>query len=75
MNEFEWNSVTDVTEFHLFSEKLYLSPVLFLFNGEAIAYNIESRPVYPLVSRMLNWAVKRLGEEVSPVLHSNQGFK
>ena len=54
--------VTDVTEFHLFGEKLYLSPVLDLFNGEVIAYNIESRPVYPLVSKMLDQAVKRLSE-------------
>lgn len=32
---------TDVTEFHLFGEKLYLSPVLDLYNGEIIAYNID----------------------------------
>ena len=36
--------VTDVTEFHLFGEKLYLSPVLDLFNGEIIAYHLEKRP-------------------------------
>lgn len=39
--------VTDVTEFKLFGKKLYLSPVLDLFNGEIIAYNIEERPVFP----------------------------
>jgi len=33
--------VTDVTEFHLFGEKLYLSPVLDLFNGEVITYRIS----------------------------------
>jgi len=55
--------VTDVTEeFHLFGEKLYLSPVLDLFNGEIIAYNIESRPVYPLVGKMLDKAFLRLVE-------------
>ena len=36
--------VTDITEFNLFGEKLYLSPVLDLFNGEIITYNIERRP-------------------------------
>ena len=51
--------VTDVTEFKLFGEKLYLSPVLDLFNGEIIAYNIEKRPVYSLVSRMLDQALNR----------------
>lgn len=39
--------VTDVTEFHLAGERLNLSTILDLFNGEIIAYNIESRPVYP----------------------------
>jgi putative transposase len=38
--------VTDVTEFHLFGEKLYLSPILDLFNGEIVAYNVEKRPVF-----------------------------
>lgn len=46
--------VTDVTEFHLHGEKLYLSPVLDLYNGEIIAYNAKSRPVYGLVSEMLD---------------------
>ena len=31
--------VTDVTEFHLHGKKLYLSPILDLYNGEIIAYN------------------------------------
>lgn len=35
---------TDVTEFALHGEKLYLSPVLDLYNGEIIAYNLEKRP-------------------------------
>jgi putative transposase len=66
--------VTDVTEFHLHGEKLYLSPILDLFNGEIIAYNIESRPVYPLVSKMLDQAFIRLESKDSPVLHSDQGW-
>ena len=37
--------VTDVTEFHLFGEKHYLSPVLDLCNGEIIAYTVIKRPV------------------------------
>lgn len=45
--------VTDMTEFHLYGEKLYLSPILDLYNGEIIAYHIEKRPVYSLVSKML----------------------
>jgi putative transposase len=66
--------VTDVTEFHLFGEKLYLSPVLDLYNGEIIAYNIQSRPTYELVSKMLDKAVTYLSEGDAPVLHSDQGW-
>lgn len=33
--------VTDVTEFHLCGKKLYLSPILDLFNGEIISYHID----------------------------------
>ncbi len=35
------NWVTDVTEFHIHGEKLYLSPILDLYNGEIIAYNVD----------------------------------
>lgn len=66
--------VTDVTEFHLFGEKLYLSPILDLFNGEIIAYNIESRPVYSLVGKMIEKAVKRLDDGDEVILHSDQGW-
>lgn len=67
--------VTDVTEFSLFGQKLYLSPVLDLFNSEIIAYTVQSRPTYDLVSTMLDQAFKRLdpGEEL--VLHSDQGWQ
>ena len=56
--------VTDVTEFHLHGEKLYLSPILDLYNGEIIAYQIEKRPVYGLVSKILEKAIDRLKEEI-----------
>ncbi|WP_212964015.1 IS3 family transposase, partial [Siminovitchia fordii] len=45
--------VTDITEFKLFGEKLYLSPILDLFNGEIITYTIGPRPTCSLVSTML----------------------
>ena len=66
--------VTDVTEFHLFGEKLYLSPILDLFNGEIVAYNVEERPVFSLVTKMLDSAFERLNEGDSPILHSDQGW-
>ena len=66
--------VTDVTEFHLYGEKLYLSPILDLFNGEIIAYQIESRPTYSLVHKMLDQALVQLEPDDSPILHSDQGW-
>jgi putative transposase len=66
--------VTDITEFHLFGEKLYMSPMLDLYNGEIITYTIDSRPVYSLVSRMLDAACKRLNDTDTLLIHSDQGW-
>jgi len=66
--------VTDITEFKLFGQKLYLSPILDLFNGEIITYTVGSRPVYSLVSTMLHQAFNRLNEEEKPMIHSDQGW-
>ena len=66
--------VTDITEFKLFGEKLYVSPVLDLFNGEIITYTIGSSPTYSLVSEMLDKAFERLPEDDIPLLHSDQGW-
>ncbi|SDZ39219.1 Transposase InsO and inactivated derivatives [Thermoactinomyces sp. DSM 45892] len=66
--------VTDITEFHLYGEKLYLSPILDLYNGEIVAYQLEKRPVYSLVSKMLDKAFDQLGECEAPLLHSDQGW-
>ncbi|MGM7724607.1 IS3 family transposase [Metabacillus sp. Hm71] len=66
--------VTDITEFHLFGEKLYFSPILDLFNSEVVAYQIERRPVLPLVTKMLDKAFTRLNEGDTPILHSDQGW-
>jgi putative transposase len=66
--------VTDITEFHLFGEKLYLSPMLDLFNGEIITYTVGSRPVYSLVSKMLDQAIERLDNKDKLLIHSDQGW-
>ena len=66
--------VTDITEFKLFGEKLYLSPVLDLFNGEIMTYTIGSRPTFSLVSDMLEKALERLPEDHQLLMHSDQGW-
>ena len=54
--------VTDVTEFKISGEKLYLSPVLDLYNGEIVAYQMESRPLLSMVDNMLSKAISVLGK-------------
>lgn len=67
--------VTDVTEFRVSDKKLYLSPVMDLYNGEIIAYQMDNRPSYQMVDLMLTKATRRLGEDENPVLHSDQGWQ
>ena len=66
--------VTDVTEFKVGGQKLYLSPVMDLYNGEIIAWQAEQRPAFTLVRRMLEKAMCKLGRNDSPILHSDQGW-
>jgi putative transposase len=67
--------VTDVTEFNVLGQKLYLSPVLDLYNGEIVAYQMNTRPVFELVSGMLRKALAKLGKRDKPMLHSDQGWQ
>jgi putative transposase len=67
--------VTDVTEFNVAGEKLYLSPVMDLYNGEIIAFETARRPMYQLVSSMLNKALSKLKKNDKPILHSDQGWQ
>ena len=67
--------VTDVTEFNVAGKKLYLSPVLDLYNGEIVAFETAERPRFKLVSSMLKKAFKRLGPDDRPMLHSDQGWQ
>lgn len=50
--------VTDVTEFKVNNEKLYLSPIIDLYNGEVISYNLSRHPVFAQVTGMLKKTFK-----------------
>ena len=67
--------VTDVTEFNIAGEKLYLSPVMDLFNGEIIAFETATRPTYELVGSMLKKALAKLKASDKPLMHSDQGWQ
>ena len=64
--------VTDVTEFALFREKIYLSPILDLPSSDLLSYVISNRPVLSIVTEMVMKAIPVLSENASPILHSDQ---
>lgn len=45
--------VTDVTEFKVNDQKLYLSPIIDLFNGEVVSYTLSRHPNFKQVTDML----------------------
>ena len=67
--------VTDVTEFHLFGEKLYLSPILDLHSRDIVSYVISERPVLSMVTTMLEKAFAKLSDSEVLLLHSDQGWQ
>jgi putative transposase len=66
--------VTDITEFKVGGEKLYLSPVMDLYNGEIVTYRTATRPRFSLVGEMLEQAIRQLPADSKPLLHSDQGW-
>lgn len=67
--------VTDVTEFSIKEEKVYLSPILDLYNGEIISYNISLHPVFAQITDMLDKAFEKIPDDTFLVLHSDQGWQ
>lgn len=67
--------VTDVTEFSILGEKLYLSPILDLYNGEIVSYNLSKRPNFHQTTDMLKKAFGKIPDNTELVLHSDQGWQ
>jgi len=67
--------VTDVTEFSLFGQKLYLSPILDLCSRDIISYVISDRPVLSMVTSMLDKAFTKVPDGTNLILHSDQGWQ
>ena len=66
---------TDITEFSLFGRKLYLSPILDMYNGEIISYNISEHPHLGQVMDMLDKAFEKIPDNTGLVFHSDQGWQ
>ena len=67
--------VTDLTEFKVLGKRFYLSPILDLFNGEIVSYNLSTSPSFGQVVDMLMEAFKRLPAKADLLLHSDQGWQ
>ena len=66
---------TDIIEFSLFGRKLYMSPIIDLYNGEIISYKVSEHTVLKQVTDMVKEAVRSIGKAESLILHSDQGWQ
>lgn len=62
---------TDVTQFNVCNEKVYLSPVLDLFNREIISYSISLSPDLQQIRDMLYGLFAKLPADSTPIFHSD----
>jgi transposase InsO family protein len=65
---------TDITEFNVSGKKLYLSPIIDLFNQEIISYELMERPTFMPIVNMLKKAFKTINDKTDLIMHSDQGW-
>jgi len=66
---------TDVTEFNVAGNKLYLSPIIDLFNGEIVSYELSERPHFKQITNMLQKSFRKVSNDTNLILHSDQGWQ
>lgn len=66
--------VTDITEFRLGDQRLYLSPIMDLFDRQIIAYTLERTAGLELANATLRQALATLAPQQHPLVHSDQGY-
>lgn len=66
---------TDVTEFHIASGKLYLSPILDFHTREIISYNVSKSPNFDQTKDMVSKAFNQYENLKDLVMHSDQGWQ
>ncbi len=68
--------LTDVTEFRIKGKekKLYLSPILDLYNSEIISYTLSNHPTIKLTNTMLEKALGENKDIINLTIHSDQVF-
>ena len=66
---------TDVTEFNLRGNKVYLSPILDGYAGDIVSYNISRRPDFYQINDMIRKAFRNNPDVNDLILHSDQGWQ
>ena len=66
---------TDVTQFNVCDEKVYLSPAMDLFNKEIISYSISLTPNFQQTREMLDGLFAKMPDDARPIFHSDQGWQ
>lgn len=67
--------VTDVTQFRVGEDRIYLSAVKDLFNNEIVAYHLSQRNDNPLVLNTFAKVLKKRKDVSGLIVHSDQGFQ
>ena len=66
---------TDVTQFKIGDTKVYLSPIMDLYNREILSYSISLSPNMDQIKEMLNGLFSKMPKEATPIFHSDQGWQ
>ncbi len=66
---------TDVTQFNVCDNKVYLSPVMDLYNKEIVSYSISLSPNLNQIREMLQGLFEKLPAGAIPIFHSDQGWQ
>ena len=66
--------VTDVTEFNICGQRIYLSALIDLYNQEVISYTISQRPTLDSVCQMINNVFEKYNNLTGLIIHSDQGW-
>lgn len=54
---------------------MYLSPIIDLFNGEIISYELTEKPNFYQIATMLKKSFKTIPNNTNLILHSDQGWQ
>ena len=66
--------VTDVTEFKVNGKKVYLSPMIDLYDRSVVGYSISKSPNMKMIKDMLKGCLFKISPEDELLIHSDQGW-